>query len=172
MPDYPDFRLTVRRGTVLAIDWRPWLTTGGPMMTMLRARGRAGVAIADVIVLRENDVATEAVVHFLAGDSAAARETIVAWARDVGYRRVWLHDEPVELPGPAEHDADTRCNGCAIRLYDGGPAFWEHVRELGRFPGTCALCGSDLPQWRIRHRPLAATDPTDIPTATMTGPCR
>src|SRR3954463_2184848 len=92
MPDFPDFRLTVRRGSVLAIDWHPWLTTGGPMMTMLHARGRAGVAIADVSVLRENDVATEAIVQFLAGDTAPAREAIVAWASDCGYRRMWLHD--------------------------------------------------------------------------------
>ena len=158
MPDYPDFRLTVRRGTVLAIDWRPWLTTGGPMMTMLRDRGRAGVAIADVSVVRDNDVAAEAIVRFLTGDSSVARETIVSWASDVGYRRVWLHDEPVELPGPVERDADTRCGGCAVRLHDGGAEFWEHVRELGRFPGTCALCGGDLPQWRVRQRQSAAAD--------------
>src|SRR4051794_33723415 len=69
MPDHPDFRLTVRRGAVLAIDWSPWLATGGPLMTMLHARGRAGVGIADVCVLREDDVATEAIVRFLAGDT-------------------------------------------------------------------------------------------------------
>ena len=166
MPDFPDFRLTVRRRSVLAIDWHPWLTTGGPMMTMLHARGRAGVAIADVSVLRDDDVATEAIVRFLAGDSAEARNAIVAWASDVGYRRLWLHDEPVELPGPSEGDADTRCSGCAVRLYDGGPEFWEHVRELGRFPGTCALCGADLPQWRVRQIPAPASDHTGMPTAT------
>src|SRR3954447_13945715 len=165
MPDFPDFRLTVRRRSVLAIDWHPWLATGGPMMTMLHARGRSGAAIADVNVLRDNDVATEAIVRFLAGDSAEARNAIVAWATDVGYRRVWLHDEPVELPGPAEQDADTHCTGCAVRLYDGGPEFWDHVRQLGRFPGTCALCGADLPQWRVRQTAAPADDPTPMTAA-------
>src|SRR4051794_35224778 len=111
MPDCADFRLTVRRGVVLAIDWYPWLTTSGPLMTLLHARGRAGVAVADVTVLRERDVATEAVVRFLTGDAPRARDAIAQWAGDVGYRRVWLHDEPVELPGPGEGEADTRCNG-------------------------------------------------------------
>src|SRR4051794_14044849 len=63
--DCPDFRLTVRRESVLAVDWHPWLVSGGPMTAMLRARGRAGVAIAEVTVLREEDEATEAVVRFL-----------------------------------------------------------------------------------------------------------
>jgi hypothetical protein len=159
MPDCPDFRLTVRRGAVLAIDWSPWLATGGPLMTMLHARGRAGVGFADVTVLREDDVAAEAIVRFLAGDSPAAREAVVRWASDVGYRRIWLHDVPFDLPGPHEDDAETRCNGCAVRLYDGGPEFWEHVRGVGRFPSMCALCGADLPQWRVRQKSPAASDP-------------
>src|SRR5439155_10814152 len=98
MSDSPDFRLTVRRGAVLAVDWHPWLVSGGPMTEMLRARGRAGVAIADVTVLHD-EVAAEAVGRFLAGDSAAARAAITDWARDVGYRRLWLPDNLIELPG-------------------------------------------------------------------------
>src|SRR3954470_24680102 len=107
MPDFPDFRLTVRRRSVLVIDWHPWLATGGPMMTMLHARGRAGVAITDVTALREGEVAAEAIVRFLAGHAAEARAAIVAGRGAVASRRVWLQEEPVELPGPAEHDADT-----------------------------------------------------------------
>src|SRR3954447_8150703 len=76
----PDFRLTIRRGTVLAIDWGPWLVSGGPMHTMLRARGRAGTAIADVDVVFEDEVAVEAVVRFVAGDSPKARATLTRWA--------------------------------------------------------------------------------------------
>src|SRR3954447_15520512 len=66
--DCPDFRLTVRRSTVLATDWHPWLVSGGPMAALLHARSRAGIAIADVTVIREEDAATEALVGFLAGD--------------------------------------------------------------------------------------------------------
>src|SRR5687768_11429356 len=159
----PDFRLTIRRGRVLAIDWHPWLASGGPMMTMLRARGRAGVGIADVTLLPEDEHPTEAVVRFLAGDTPAAREAVVAWARDVGYRRLWLPDDVVEMPGPREGEAEVCCSGCAVRLSDDTPEFWEHVRQLGRFPASCPLCGADLPQWRVRQTSPVTADPTSMP---------
>jgi hypothetical protein len=172
MSDSPDFRLTIRRGGVLAVDWHPWLVSGGPMTAMLRARGRAGVAIADVTVLHEDEIAAEAIVRFLAGDGAPARAAITQWARDVGYRRLWLPDDLVELPGPAEALAETRCNGCAVRLSDEGPEFWQHVRAVGRFPAGCPLCGADLPQWRVCQTPPAADDPTSMPApATRRTPC-
>ena len=62
----PDFRVTVRRdGTVRLVDWGPWLAGGGPLHTLLDARGRAGVGIADLTVIRDNeDVAIEVVVDF------------------------------------------------------------------------------------------------------------
>jgi hypothetical protein len=164
MPEPPDFRLTVHRRKVLAIDWHPWLVCGGPMTTMLQERGRAGVAIADLTVVHEDDVASEAVVRFLAGDRPAARAAIATWAGDVGYRRLWLPGDVVELPGPAEHMAETRCNGCCARLCDDGPEFWQHVRAVGRFPAGCPLCGADLPQWRVRQTAAPATDP-DVMTA-------
>jgi hypothetical protein len=119
------------------------------------------VAIADLTILRDDDeLAPEALVRFLAGDSAGARAVIVDWAGVVGYRRVWFSDELVELPGPVEGVADTRCSGCAARFVDAEPGFWAHVRTAGRFPAMCPLCGGDLPQWRVREaRPaLAARD--------------
>src|SRR4051794_5084321 len=141
MPDFPDFRLTVRRDRVLAIDWHPFLVSGGPMTAMLHSRGRAGVAIA--------------------GDRPKVRAAITRWAGDVGYRRLWLPGEIVELPGPAEALAETRCSGCAIRLSADGPDFWDHVREAGRFPAACPLCGADLPQWRGGQTSRAVDDPTE-----------
>src|SRR3954449_12847575 len=129
MTECPDFRLTVRRDSVLAVDWHPWLVSGGPMTTMLHARGRAGVAIADVSVLREDDFAAEAIVRFLAGDTPRARDAITRWAMSVGYRRLWLPGDVIGLPGPAEAVAETRCSGCAVRLCDEGPEFWQQVRE-------------------------------------------
>jgi hypothetical protein len=168
MPEPPDFRLTVHRRKVLAIDWHPWLVSGGPMTTMLRERGRAGVAIADLTVVHEDEVAAEAIVRFLAGDRPAARATIATWATDVGYRRLWLPGDVVELPGPDERLAETRCNGCCARLCDEGPEFWHHVRAVGRFPAGCPLCGADLPQWRVRQTSPPANDP-DLMTATRSG---
>jgi hypothetical protein len=88
-------------------------------------------------------------VQFLAGDGPPARAAIARWARDVGYRRLWLPGDVLELPGPAELTAETRCSGCAARFADGAPGFWSGVRASGRFPAICPLCGGDLPQWRV-----------------------
>jgi hypothetical protein len=150
LDDTPDYRLTVRRDTVRAIDWNPWLASGGPMGMLLAARGRAGVAIADLTVVRDGDLVTEAIVRFLTGDGPGPREVIAAWARDVGYRRLWLPGDLVQLPGPAEGLAETRCSGCSARFADEAPGFWAGVRTSGRFPAMCPLCGGDLPQWRVR----------------------
>ena len=159
LDDAPDYRLTVRRGHVLAIDWSPWLAAGGPLTMLLAARGRAGVAIADLTVVRAGDVTAEAIVRFLAGDRPEARAAIAAWTRDVGYRRLWLPGEVLELPGPAEGLAETTCSGCGARFADEAPGFWAGVRAAGRFPAMCPLCGGDLPQWRVRavDGPDAAT---------------
>jgi len=166
--DTPDYRLTVRRGAVRAIDWSPWLASGGPLAMLLRARGRAGVAIADLTVVREDDLVTEGIVRFLAGDRPAARQAIAAWARDVGYRRLWLPGEVVALPGPAEGTAETRCSGCAARFADETAGFWAGVRLAGRFPAMCPLCGGDLPQWRVT-RPAPAEGPWPGPGVERTG---
>src|SRR3954463_9323118 len=96
MTESPDFRLTVHRRKVLAIDWHPWLVSGGPMTTMLKQRGRAGVAIADAPVGRGEGGPAGAIARPLAGDG---RDSIVRWAGDVGYRRLWLPGDVVELPG-------------------------------------------------------------------------
>jgi hypothetical protein len=151
MVDRPDLRVTVRGATIRAVEWSPWLASGGPIGMLLAARGRAGVAIADVAVTREDGVAVEAIVRFLAGDREPARDALAMWARDVGYRRLWLPDETVELPGPAEGLAETRCGGCGGRFVDGDPGFWAVVRSTGCFPTLCPLCGGDLPQWRVRQ---------------------
>ena len=169
--DCPDFRLTIRRDTVLAVDWHPWLVSGGPMTTMLRARGRAGVAIADVTVLREDDVATEAVVRFLAGDgrrrappSPAGRA--MSATGGCGSRTRWWSCPARRRVRPRPAVAAARA-----RLCDGGPEFWQHVRAVGRFPATCPLCGADLPQWRVCQRSPAGDDPSSMPATTRRTRC-
>jgi hypothetical protein len=89
-------------------------------------------------------------VDFLAGDRADHRETLLAWAATVGYRRAWLAGEVVELEPRAGGTAETVCTGCRARLTDSDPGFWLMVRRSGRFPCLCPLCGSDVPQWTTR----------------------
>lgn len=148
-PEHPDFRATLSaRGPVRLVDWGPWLVSGGPLHTLLDARGRAGVGVADLTVIRDNDrTARELIVDFRSGDRPEHRASLARWAAHVGYARLWLDGEVVDLEPSPGGRAETRCTGCRVRFVDADPSFWELVRTRGAFPGACCLCGSDLPQW-------------------------
>jgi hypothetical protein len=87
------------------------------------------------------------------------------WAAEVGYRRLWLPGAVIALPPFGGGEARARCTGCRVVLTDGDPRFWLGVRQLGRFPGICPLCGSDLPQWTVRQARAPADDPEPMPNA-------
>jgi hypothetical protein len=117
-------------------------------------RGRAGLTIADLTVVRDAaGNAVEVVVSFMCEGTDSHRDTLCRWAAFAGYRRVWFDDDVVELePNPGGR-AQTRCSGCSVHLVDGKNQFWDYVRRLGAFPTGCPLCGSDLPQWtRLSER--------------------
>jgi hypothetical protein len=144
----PDFRATIRSASLRLVDWAPYLARSGPLQTLIHARGRAGTGIADLTVVRDDELADELIVEFLTGDSPRHRDTLAAWAARVGYRRVWFPGDVLALPGAAAGGAaTTTCTGCRARLTDADPAFWLSVRRTGRFPAVCPLCGCDLPQW-------------------------
>jgi hypothetical protein len=157
----PDFRATVHSTRVRLVDWAPYLARAGPLQTLLHARGRAGFAIADLTVLRDDDVAGELIVDFIAGDAPAHRDALAAWAATVGYRRVWMPGEIRELEPCAGGMATTTCTGCRARLTDADPGFWLMVRRSGRFPAACPLCGCDLPQWSTMSDRAGAERPTE-----------
>jgi hypothetical protein len=147
----PDLRLTVRSDLVVrAVLWTPHLTSAGPLVTLLDARERAGVTIADVSLLHDDDgdPAGEAVVEIVCGGGAAAIGAITDWAALVGHRRLWLPHGVHDLEPVPRGRVETRCSGCRGRLVDGLPQFWEWVTRNGHFPTSCPLCGADLPQWR------------------------
>lgn len=143
----PDFRATIRTTQLRLVDWTPYLARSGPLQTLLHARGRAGTGIADLTIVREDEVADEAIVEFLAGDAPRHRDVLAEWAARVGYRRVWFPREVRVLESSAGGVATTTCTGCRGRLTDADPGFWLSVRRAGRFPAVCPLCGCDLPQW-------------------------
>jgi hypothetical protein len=158
----PDFRATVLRdGAVRLVDWGPWLATGGPLYTLLDARGRAGIGIADLTVIRDDEnIALEVIFDFCCGDTPGHRATLRDWAARVGYRRAWFGGEIIDLECSPGGSAQTRCTGCRARLVEGGTSFWDFVRLRGAFPTACVLCGSDLPQWTPpRQTRRAASDP-------------
>lgn len=145
----PDFRGTVKRsGHIRIVEWGPWLTTSGPLHTLFPMRGRAGLTIADLTILRDDSGnAIEVVVDFLCEGESRHREVLCDWASYAGYQRMWFNDEVVDLePNPGGR-AQTRCSGCGVRLVDGKDQFWGYVRKRGVFPTGCPLCGSDLQQW-------------------------
>jgi hypothetical protein len=151
----PRFRLTVRSsGSIVAVDWDPRFKCLGPLYVLLEARARARVAIADLTVIRDDEgQAIEAIVDFRCGGSPTHRAALRAWAASVGYRRLWLDDEVVELEPSPGGAVETRCGACGTRLADGEPAFWTFVRRFGAFPTSCVLCGGDLRQWTpVRQR--------------------
>ena len=157
--DCPDFRVTLRRGRVQLLPWAPWMYRGGPFATLLAARGRAGVTFADLTVVHDGDTPAEIIVDFLGGDTPAAREALASWAAAVGYRRLWLPGEVVELTaGPLAGRATVVCASCRSRWTDARTDFWLGVRRAGHFPTVCPLCGGDLPQWTVCQDGLTRGD--------------
>jgi hypothetical protein len=148
--DEPDFRAVVQRsGAVRLVQWGPWLQTTGPAYALMAPRNRAGVAIADLRVLRDDGgTASELIVEFHSGGGDMHRAALTDWARSVGYARVWFDGELVDLEPSAGGPVTTRCTGCGQQFVDGRSGhFWQDVRSSGMFPTACVLCGSDLPQW-------------------------
>ena len=164
----PDYRVTVQRsGLIRAVTWAPWFASSGPLYTLLAARERAGVAIADVTVVRDDDGrSAELIVDFQCGGAARHRDGLREWAAAVGYRRIWFDREVIELEPTPGGFARTRCSGCGVALIDGKAGFWAYTRRSGAFPTSCALCGCDLPQWV--PAPLAVERRLDTPTSTGT----
>ena len=148
--DLPDFRVTVVDGQVHLVDWTPALVYGGPTGQLFVGREEAGVAIADVTLYRNAEGDRDAVVEFLSrGDEQAAREALTDWAQATGQRRIWFSDAMVELDDePARTGtARTTCTSCGAPFREAWHEFWVGVRESGRFPSMCPLCGGTLPQW-------------------------
>ena len=156
--DQPDFRATVQRsGAVRLVYWGPWLQSTGPAYTLLAGRDRAGVGVADLRVVRDDEgLATEVIVEFHSGGTDGHRAALLGWARAAGYGRVWFEREVADIE-PTEHGlVGTRCTGCGERFVDGRSGhFWKHVRAAGVFPVACSLCGSDMPQWTPVQRKQA-----------------
>lgn len=167
--DQPDLRLTVgRRRALHAAPFGPWLADTGPSRAHLAARSRGGVTIADVHIVRDEEGnAAEAIVAVRAADRPERRAAIVRWAGDVGYARVWVGDDLVELEPSAVGHAGVRCPTCRAEWEDDSPEFWAAVLHDGFFPTICTVCGATMPQWTVS---VASTAP--VPPAPVGDPAR
>jgi hypothetical protein len=150
-PGAPDFRATIHDGQLLVTNWAPYLVAGrGPFGGIARERAEAGVTLADM--WQTGNEKAELIVEFLAvADRRKAERILTRWARAVGYDRLWLPDRLVAFEsGRPLGSAKVTCPTCGATWEDAGADFWRTVRSSGRFPTLCALCNSDLPQWRWR----------------------
>jgi hypothetical protein len=174
-PDHPDFRAIVQpSGAVRLVHWGPWLQSTGPAYTLMAARDRAGVAIADLTVVRDDEgLANEVIVEFHSGGGDMHRAALIDWADTLGYTRVWFDGELVDLEPTAGGRVTTRCSGCGQKFVDGRSGrFWHHVRHSGAFPTGCSLCGSDLPQWTPMHRTATGRANLKVPVSARLGDAR
>jgi hypothetical protein len=158
-PKSPTYRATIRNGRLTVTGWAPWLARGGPLGSLLRARERADVAIADLTIHGEDDEELSVRFHAAGRMREEAERVLLEWASRVGYRRVWLPDRMIEIePAPEQiGTASVRCPTCRAQWADSGPDFWLSVREQGAFPSWCPLCGCELPQWTVSTDRRGAT---------------
>ncbi len=146
-------RAAVRRdGDIAMAPWLPGLAEGGPAGMHFRSRERAGVAIADLRLIRSSTGEREVIVEFMAAGRVRkiAETSICAWARSTGHGRVWLPSGPIDLdPPPPLATATVRCPTCRATWVDSTPAFWDDVHHRGHFPLLCPTCAHPLPQWKV-----------------------
>jgi len=162
--DHPSFRATIcADGSIWLAHWEPWLDEDIPWHTLVAAQPRPRRCLLDIALLREHDHAVEPpelIVAPLTEFQPAHREALITWARTVGYRRVWLGDEVLELEPTSGGSAESRCRVCGNRMVGKGTDFWSRVRRSGCFPRRCLVCGCEIPQWQhVEQREVADPRP-------------
>lgn len=141
----PFCRACIRGGRVTLNRWSPRLIRGGPAAMQMRS---VRAALVDLFVVEGDELIVEPVAksRFTENDALA----ITAWARRVGYSRIWLPGQVLEIEGgPVGGEAKVRCRSCGARWEDESHSFWLRVRDEGHFPGSCPACGDSLPEWEV-----------------------
>lgn len=144
--DEPTCRASIRNGVLTLNRWTRGLYRGGPRPAAL---DRVDASLVDLTRLPGDELLVAAVPGTPWG--LAPETVLVAWARRVGYRRLWLPGHVAtldELPELSTVSVD--CPTCGARWEDAAVGFWEMVREDGWFPGACRACGGSLPEWTGR----------------------
>jgi hypothetical protein len=119
-------------------------------------RSEAGISILELGETEMDGYGWELTVSYLAeGDRARAERAISTWAGRVGYRRVWFPDRIYEpgKPPRVSSQALVECPTCRHTWHGRGRRFWHQIWEFRMFPPACPLCGSTMPQWRVRRTP-------------------
>ena len=147
----PSYRATVRGGQLSITEW------GSVLMSLEKLRTSAAdteddqATIVDLVIIGEHRdeliVSRSSKRH----DGKNVGQTLLNWASQVGYRRVWLPDQVVDIEPSADQigTAKLDCPTCMNEFTGEGPEFWLMVRKAKMFPHFCPACGCEVPQWEV-----------------------
>ncbi len=123
------------------------MTHGGPSGCFLRQAFQA-TSVADLTVI-EDEYQPEVIATIKAGSAQAIVDPLTSWAQALGYRRLWLPDNVIDIEvadGPKSYG--TTCPTCHAEWSDDSPEFWQASVRQGSFPAFCWVCGGLMPQWQ------------------------
>jgi hypothetical protein len=145
---HPMCRATIRDGSLTLNSWAPDLfrSVDAPQ----------GTVLADLTALSPGEL----LVEWVGGGEAA--DAVLAWARLVGYTRVWLPDDVVDFEDTlvALAEAEVECPTCGMCWANSSPDFWATVRRSGYFPPTCPACNGSLPEWGFAEPAVRSVEDT------------
>lgn len=153
----PFARATITPDVLTLNAWNPGLIGLGLRHQLLDGLAD-GKVLADLRIERReggNELIVEVIAGDLAGGTAAR---LLAWACDVGYRRVWLPERIVCLEPDQQPLGISRaeCPTCGVSWNNESTDFLAQVRRSGWFPGWCNACGGSLPEWTLEPADTAS----------------
>lgn len=154
----PFLRATVTRDRIWLNLPVPGLITCGPVsMNLERLQGRS--VLVDLRVVGEGDELAASIPPNAPRIDRRSSSKLANWAAVVGYKRLWLPGQVIELAEPEELlAARVECPTCGSEWADSSPSFWEMVRGCGHFPGYCSACAGSLPEWNVSPQKAASVE--------------
>ena len=134
------------------------MISGGPAAMQL---GRVRASLLDFYITESDELIVEPV----SGSSLKEEhvEILVGWARTVGYERIWLPNQVIDIEAePAIVGvAKVNCRTCGAHWQDSSTDFWLKVRDNGFFPASCPACGDSLPEMTVEVDEAEDSDEAD-----------
>ena len=134
------------------------MISGGPAAMQL---GRVRASLLDFYITESDELIVEPV----SGSSLKEEHTaiLLEWARTVGYERIWLPDQVIDIEAePAIVGvAKVNCRTCGAHWQDSSTDFWLKVRDNGFFPASCPACGDSLPEMTVEVDEAEDSDEAD-----------
>jgi len=147
----PSYRATVRNGMLFITDWAAVLVSREKLRAGSSGSVSEGAKILDLMIIGEDGDELIAAYSFDSDEPGNVDQTLLDWAGHVGYRRVWLPHQVVDIaPSPEQIGTATlTCPTCSQEYTGDGPDFWLSVRQARIFPPFCVACGCEVPQWEV-----------------------